>query len=198
MLRATTFLIFLLGTLLFFGLPASAADEPTLHEDVKEALAEQIEKVKDLAANVLVVEATRDQNKEGLTLATIRQRDEEWKASDELTGFKRSLQENTIGLFFKSRIEWPESIYNEIFLTDNQGANVAAYPATSDYWQGDEEKWTAAFNHGAGQIFVGPIELDESTGIHAVQISAPVLDEGQTIGVLIIGVKLSFVTKQLK
>jgi len=170
----------------------------TTDEAVAVALEKQIEVVKQLAGNDLVVEATRAQNKEGLSLATIKRRDEEWKATNELTEFKESLQTSDVGQLFKNKIDWSSSVYNEIFLTDNQGANIAAYPATGDYWQGDEEKWTAAFNHGAGQVFVGPIELDESTGVHAVQISAPVSDGGKTIGVLIVGVKLGFVVRQIE
>jgi len=195
MLRPITFI--LLGLFISLALPASAADEPSMDEEIKAALGKQIEMVKQLAMNELIVKATRTQNNENLTLATIKQRDEEWKATDELTEFKESLQKNTIGQFFKSKVEWSSSIYSEIFLTDNQGANVAAYPATADYWQGDEEQWTAAFNRGSGQVFIGPVELDESTGIRAVQISAPVLDAGKTIGVLILGVKLSYIAEQI-
>ena len=82
-------------------------------------------------------------------------------------------------------------MYSEAFLTDAQGANVAAYPATSDYWQGDEEKFTASFNGGQGKVFIGPIEMDESTQTNAVQISVPMEYNDETIGVLVIGVKVS-------
>jgi len=91
----------------------------------------------------------------------------------------------------KRKVTNNESIYNEIFLTDNQGANVAVYPATSDYWQGDETKWSEPFN--SGKVYVGQVEFDESTNTNAVQISVPVIDNGKTIGVLILGIKLSFI-----
>ena len=86
-----------------------------------------------------------------------------------------------------------DAAYNEAFLTDNQGANVAAFPPTSDYFQGDEEKWSESFNEGSGRVFIGPVELDESTGVRAVQISAPVLDQGRTIGVLVVGITVEHI-----
>ena len=94
-------------------------------------------------------------------------------------------------LTLKRQVERSTS-FNEAFLTDNQGANVAAFPATSDYWQGDEEKWTASFQNGNGVLFIGPLEQDESTQTLAVQVSAPVFDRGRTVGVLVVGITFTY------
>ena len=76
---------------------------------------------------------------------------------------------------------------------NNQGANVAAYPPTSDYWQGDEEKFIVAFNQGKGQLLITPIFYDESAKTYASQVAAPVYNkEDVAIGVLFIGIKLSY------
>ena len=90
-------------------------------------------------------------------------------------------------------IEYPlkPDIFNEIFLTDNQGANVTAYPATTDYWQGDEEKFIKSYNDGNGVVFVGPATFDKSTHVYAIQISVPVIYETKNIGVLIAGIRFS-------
>ena len=101
------------------------------------------------------------------------------------------MQQNSAGKFLKRQVERSTS-FNEAFLTDNQGANVAAFPATSDYWQGDEEKWTASFHNGNGILFIGPLETDQSTQTLAVQVSAPVFDRGRTIGVLVVGVTFTY------
>ena len=73
---------------------------------------------------------------------------------------------------------------------------MAAYPATTDYWQGDEAKWKDTFHNDKGSLYIGPVELDESTNTKAVQISVPVLDKGKIIGVLIVGIKLSFIASK--
>ena len=93
--------------------------------------------------------------------------------------------------YFQRRVENNTAI-DEVFLTDNKGANVAAFPPTSDYWQGDEEKFTLSYNNGEGRVFIGPLEFDDSTGKTQVQISAPIISDRKTIGVLVLGVSVDY------
>jgi hypothetical protein len=171
---------------------AAAQDEIDRHE-VQELLRTKMRTVQHMALNPTLIQAVRRQNAERLDMNNIKQRDDDWKASDDLTPFKRSLQENNAGKMLRRYVNRNASL-NEAFLTDNRGANVAAFPATSDYWQGDEEKWTESFNEGAGQLFLGPVERDESTNTVAVQVSAPLFHQGETIGVLVVGVTLDYLS----
>lgn len=176
----------------FVALPAAAIAQEKISESELEALLRvKIRTVQHLALNPVLVRAVRQQNASGLTADEIKRRDESWTAAKELTPFKLSLQTSPAGDFLKAQVQRSPS-FNEAFLTDNQGANVAAFPATSDYFQGDEEKWSAAFNGGDGRIFIGPLERDESTNTVAAQISAPVMDRGRTIGVLVVGVTINY------
>ena len=168
-----------------------SAQEQISDDDVRELLKVKIRTVETLAFHPKLIDATRKQNAQNLSIEAIKQRDEEWTGTEELTPFKRSLQINRAGKVLRRLIDDNPS-FNEAFLTDNQGANIAAYPATSDYWQGDEEKWSASFNNGEGKVFIGELERDDSTQTVAVQVSAPVLDKGETVGVLVVGVSLSY------
>lgn len=172
--------------------PVYAAGSEIPPDELKAVLRTKINAVERLAANSEVIDAVRAQNAQRLSMQDIKKRDEEWQATKELTAFKKSLQENTAGEFLRQSVR-RNPTYNEAFLADNQGANVAAFPATSDYWQGDEEKWTAAWNNGQGKVFIGPVKFDESSKSHAAQISAPVIDRGQTIGVLVVGVTIDYI-----
>lgn len=167
------------------------AQEDISQSELEDLLRVKVRTVQHMALNPLLVRAVRQQNAQGLNQEEIARRDNAWRSSKELTPFKLSLQTSPAGRFLRSQIERSSS-FNEAFLTDNQGANVAAFPATSDYWQGDEEKWTAAFNGGDGRVFIGGLELDESTNTVAAQVSAPVLDRGKTIGVLVVGVTINY------
>jgi hypothetical protein len=186
-------LIVIVRILIFLGSfqPVFAQDQQLSDSQITNLLNVKIRTVETLAFHPKLIDATNKQNAQNLSIETIRQRDEEWGNTEELTPFKRSLQISEAGKVLQRIVEDNIS-FNEAFLTDNQGANVAAYPATSDYWQGDEEKWLASFNNGNGKIFVGPIERDESTQSVAIQISAPVIGASGTIGVLIVGVSLSY------
>ena len=174
------------------AIPLGVAGQPNFStSELEELLKVKVRTVQHMALNPLLVRAVRQQNASGLTPEEISRRDKAWTSTEELTPFKLSLQTSPAGQFLKQQVQRSSS-FNEAFLTDDQGANVAAYPATSDYWQGDEDKWTESFNGGAGRIYIGALELDESTNTVAAQISAPVLDRGETIGVLVVGVTINY------
>lgn len=80
------------------------------------------------------------------------------------------------------------SYITEVFVMDRLGANVCAFPATSDYDQGDEDKWIEPFNNGKSPFF-GKISTDESTGENQGQVSLNVISGGKIIGVITIGIK---------
>ena len=181
---------FLLAMLLVIPVNAVSNTELT-EQQVRELLKVKMRTVELLAFNPTLVNAVRKQNEQNLDLQQIKMRDEKWRKSKQMTPFKLSMQVNKAGRLLKRTVATNASI-NEAFLTDNKGANVAAYPATSDYWQGDEEKWSASFNEGSGVMFIGPVEKDASTNTYAVQISAPVKDQKKTIGVLVVGVTLKY------
>jgi hypothetical protein len=174
--------------------PALAvAQEEIDRDELQQLLGTKMRTVQHMALNPALIQAVRRQNAEGLDMDKIKKRDDDWKGTKNLTPLKRSLQENSAGKMLKRYVSRNPSL-NEAFLTDNQGANVAAFPATSDYWQGDEEKWTASFNGGNGLLFLGPVERDESTNTMAVQVSAPLFHQGETIGVLIVGVTFDYLS----
>lgn len=181
------FLIFLLT--MFSGPTVAAIAIPP--DELQALLDVKVRAIKRLASNRVIVDAVKGQNAKKVSLNEIKKLDGEWRATKALTPFKKSLQTNSAGKRLKRAVR-RNPTYGEAFLTDNQGANVAAYPATSDYWQGDEEKFTASYNKGEGNVFIGPVEYDESSQTHAAQVSVPVLDSGKAIGVLVVGVKLDY------
>ncbi len=182
---------YLLALLLFLPGLLQAESELT-PEEIEGLLGVKIRFATHMAFNPSIVRAVDTQNNQSIALAEIQQRDEIWKAAgDNLNSLIRRVTQNEVARYFQRRVENNVAI-DEVFLTDNQGANVAAYPPTSDYWQGDEEKWTASYNNGNGVVFIGPLEYDESTQKTQVQISAPVISNEETVGVLILGVSVDY------
>jgi len=186
----------LLALLLF--MPCLLQAESVLTpEEIEDLLGVKIRFATHMAFNPSIIRAVDNQNNQSIPLSEIQQRDETWKgAGDGINGLIRRITQNDVAQYFQRRVE-NNSAIDEVFLTDNQGANVAAFPPTSDYWQGDEEKWTASYNNGNGVVFIGPLEYDDSTKKTQVQISAPVISNEQTIGVLVLGVSVDYLqTKQ--
>ncbi len=164
--------------------------------EIEELLDVKIRFATHMAFQPNIVRAVESQNGENLTLAQIKERDQIWiNADGGNNSLIREITRNDVAKYLQRRVENNAAI-DEVFITDNQGANVAAYPPTSDYWQGDEGKFTSSFNDGTGTIFIGPLEQDASTNKSQVQISAPIISNNQTIGVLIMGVSVDYIEGQ--
>ena len=166
------------------------------NEEIEDVLDVKIRFAKHIAFNPIIVRAVESQNSRNISLDQIKKDDREWVDSKDIqSSLMRMVTSNDVAKYLQRRVDNNDAIV-EAFVTDNKGANVAAYPATSDYWQGDEEKWTASFNNGKGKLFIGPLELDESTNKTLVQISTPIVQGLKTIGVLILGVSVDYLSAQ--
>ena len=174
----------------------SQAEIELSDEQIEELLDVKIRFATHMAFQPNIIRAVEAQNGQQLSLAQIKERDEMWiGANGGSNSLIREITRNDIARYLQRRVENNTAI-DEVFITDNQGANVAAYPPTSDYWQGDEGKWTSSFNDGSGKIFIGPLEKDASTNKSLVQISAPIVSNDETIGVLIMGVSVDYIAAQ--
>ena len=153
------------------------------------------QKVVDLANSILVsygndaviVKAVTDQNARGASLDDIKKIDETWRKTAGTSDFMKKLINSECAPRLKSIIEKHPFIV-EVFVMDNQGANVAMNDKTSDYWQGDEAKFTESFAGGKGAVFVDDVEFDDSSQSYLVQISVPVRKDGVAVGAITFGV----------
>lgn len=185
------FLTVCMGVFVFAGSTPAGAQQTPDRQEVLDRLDGKLRGARHIAFHPEIVRAVRTQNNEGLSMELIQQRDAEWRAAQQETDLQRSLGQRRASQVLKTLVERNPD-FSEAFATDNQGANVAMFPATSDYWQGDEDKWINSFNDGDGRVWIGEVELDESSGLAAVQVSVPILDQGDTIGVLVIGITQNY------
>ncbi|MFM2480084.1 cache domain-containing protein [Celerinatantimonas sp. YJH-8] len=136
-----------------------------------------------------LVAAVKAQNNENLSLDTIKARDKTWIATSDVDSFMASLMNNNAAKRLME-LEKSKPYFVELFLMDNQGANVAMTNKTSDYWQGDEDKFIKSYSNGTGSVYISDVEYDDSTLAYLAQISIPILDQGKAIGALTIGINL--------
>jgi hypothetical protein len=76
------------------------------------------------------------------------------------------------------------------FVLDRQGNVVGTVPECKDFIHGQMDKFTKCFNGGQGRVYINPPKLDVSTEIYSVQVSVPVFNQGQTVGVLVASLSL--------
>ena len=151
--------------------------------------------VKPWLADPTVVAAIKAQNEANAALdqAGIDGLDQKWRAEVESDSHPMidGVLGNALSAFLKSKQEASGGTITEIFVTDAKGLNVGQSDVTSDYWQGDEDKFTKSFGAGADALFVDAAEKDESTQMLQSQASLTIVDEsGKPIGAVTIGVNL--------
>jgi hypothetical protein len=70
-----------------------------------------------------------------------------------------------------------DPVYREILLTDRHGRLAAVSSVSTDYFQGDEDWWRAAFeDSAAGRVTVSDVRWDESARVYGLEIASPVPD----------------------
>ena len=137
-----------------------------------------------------IVNAVRAQNAKGATLANVQAFDRKWMTTPGVADFMKALIDSPAGQFLQ-KTATGTPYFSEIFVTDKLGANVAMTAKTSDYWQGDEPKFTECWKDGAGVVYVSDVVFDKSTQSYVVHVSAPVMDGKDVIGVLVAGINVA-------
>lgn len=156
-------------------------------EEAPESLNPILEALQKWDQDPVLIAAIEAQNAQNVSIEQIKQRDQKWMATSDVDDFMDQLMKNEAAqrLF---ELESSQPYFLEMFLTANQGENVAMTNKTSDYWQGDEAKFIEA--QTPGQLYVSDVEYDDSTLAYLVQVSIPMLKNDQVIGVLVVGIDL--------
>ncbi|MDD8023222.1 MAG: hypothetical protein PHX82_08960 [Paracoccaceae bacterium] len=142
------------------------------------------------ATNPVVVDAITMQNAAhaGLDAAQIETLDQAWRAEIGATDQPTiaPVLNNPASDFLRAQLAATQGRVTEAFVTDNLGLNVAMAGLTSDYWQGDEDKFTATYPKGADAVHLGEVEFDESTQTYQLQVSFTVINPatGAPIGAM--------------
>ncbi len=109
------------------------------------------------------------------------------------TPFLQDLLENEISdelnnFIAQYKQEYDYDVVNELFVTNQYGANIALASGTSDYLQFDEEWWQITKNN---QNYVGSIEFNENYNDYVIAFAYPILDDASNyVGTLRISVSL--------
>ncbi|NEX44772.1 PDC sensor domain-containing protein [Pseudotabrizicola algicola] len=166
-------------------LPAHATDAGN---PAAKARTYALEAMASWAADPVLIAAVRDQNlrHDGLSQTDIDALDMTWRAElgKSVHPVVDSVVQTVPSDLLRAAVEASTGLMTEVFVMDALGLNVAASAATSDYWQGDEAKFTETFPKGAEAIHVSDVEFDESTQMYQIQVSFSLTDpaDGAVIG----------------
>lgn len=144
--------------------------------------------------NPLIQKTLIEQNSKHSTLNTdlITLLDEQWLTEIENNQYHKIKQilANPLSKFLRVKQQQANDLYTELFITDKLGLNAAMSQPTSDYWQGDENKYAQTLGKVNGSIYIDDIKYDDSTKKFQSQISIAIKSaEGDhSLGMLTVGV----------
>jgi hypothetical protein len=145
------------------------------------------------AADPIILDAIRSQNAvtAGYDQAQIDALDSTWRAEVGTSSMPTisPVLTSAAAEFLRGKVAASDGTITEVFLMDAKGLNVAVSDTTSDYWQGDEDKFTMTFPRGAGAVHLGEVELDESSQRYQGQVSLTISDPatGEVLGAMTVG-----------
>lgn len=153
---------------------------------VQKELDRTIETVKGWAVEPAIVGAVAAQNQKG----PIPDMDNaKWKTVRRSDDLIKGFQNNDAAKLLKQKLDESQGLYSEAFLSASQGEKVAFVEKTSSYIHKGQPKFDAPFT--GGKPWQGQPEFDESSQSHQIQVAVPVLADGKSIGVLVVGVNLT-------
>ncbi|MFT3784286.1 MAG: hypothetical protein QM790_19940 [Nibricoccus sp.] len=139
--------------------------------------------VKTWAADPAVVAAVAAHNAQPPAEHTAMTQ-EKWKSLTVLDQFVRSFSKNSAAEALKAKKgDWTA----EAFLNDAKGLKVAFLSKPSNWSHAGKPKHDIPMT---GKTWQGPVEVDESTGLQQLQVSVPIMQDGQPIGSLVVGISL--------
>jgi len=145
-------------------------------------------------AELLSAVKQQNQHHNQLSIANIVTLDGQWRReiADGTTPMVDALLARDTSRWLKIQQNQSDGLITEIMLTDRLGLLVAASERTTDYWQGDEAKFSEAFFALGTTSFISELNYDQSTGTYQVHISIPVREpeHSEIIGTLIIGLNI--------
>lgn len=183
------------GIVFALGLTLPPATGPASAIDHTEAVWHVVEtRVRPWMEAPIIVDALRRQNdlNRALTQADIERLDAQWRR--ETISDSRPLIQDLLGRdlsqFLRDTQARQAGLFTEIFVVDNRGLNVGQSDVTSDFWQGDEEKWQRTYLDGPDSVFIDGVEEDESTQQFQSQVSLSIADPrtGHAIGSITVGI----------
>lgn len=163
---------------------------PSEQETIKEIVVPWLERIR---SNTEVLAAVVRQNDINRTkpLNQLIKLDEQWQLAFKLgdLSFPKNIVNPSISQLLKKISVNSNELLSEIIVMDERGYNVAMVDMTSDYWQGDEDKFLQVYGRAAQTLHFDQIKYDASSKLFQVQVSAPLFlpKNKKAIGAITLG-----------
>ena len=151
----------------------SLVDKP-MSDATKKMVIARMDAIEHMAKHPIIVRAAHRRDEEGKTLEEVKAIDAQWSRG-ECAGLVNELTRNDVSKLLRIFVEGNPIAYAEAIVCDRVGGTIGFYPQPTDYWQGDEEKFSKILEDG--KLWVGPIVWDESTEAYTIPVSTPIFED---------------------
>lgn len=176
------------------GAIRSATAAPEVAGLVTDGLVADLRAAMTSPVALLLVRAQNARHK-GMPQERIDALDKQWRAERkaDTQPLVAQLYGNPLSAYLTRLQADSAGLYTEIFVMDAVGLNVGQSAVTSDYWQGDEDKWQKTFLVGPDAVFIDEPEFHEETRTWRVQVNLSIADPdtGAAIGAATVEVNLT-------
>ena len=150
---------------------------PSEKESIKKIVAPWFERITTNKEIVVAVVQQNEVNK-AKSPNQLTKIDEQWQLAFNVGNFNfpKAIVNQALVQVLKQISVDSKELLSEIIVMDERGYNVAMLDMTSDYWQGDENKFTQVYAKTAQTLYFDQIKYDASSRRFQVQVSAPLLD----------------------
>lgn len=184
----------LILTLSLLAIPVLAHGEQPQINDIIDSNLDK--KISDILNNEIVVRSIQIQNKnhENLNQDDINDLDTEWRRQTKIENqpLISSLLNRPLSAYLTRIQAHAGGIFTEIFIMDNKGLNVGQSAMSSDFWQGDEDKWQKTYLKSSNQKFIDAPEFNKERGVWVVQYNIAITDNsGKNVGAATFELNLS-------
>jgi len=152
---------------------AAAISADIIKPEFVETLREQLQQ----PVTILSVTSSNKRHA-GVQQAEIDKLDEAWKSeakSDDQPLIAEILSSPLSSYLLYTQAK-SAGLFTEIFVMDEFGLNVGQSSVTSDYWQGDEDKFQKTFQVGPDAVFIDEPEYHDETKTWRVQVNLTIVD----------------------
>jgi hypothetical protein len=151
--------------------------------EMKAKLDAEVKQLRYLSTDPKVVSAVKEFNAAPVSPEAKAMTNDKWHTLSVLDPFVRSVGKAPLSEYLKSK---RNDLVVKIFVSGANGMKVG-FDAKTEFWtHKGMPKHEVPMK---GNTFVGPMKLDNSTGLQMIQVGLPVLDGEKPIGSIVIGLR---------
>jgi hypothetical protein len=153
--------------------------------EIQAKLDAKIKQLTSLGADPEVVKAVKAHNAAAPSADALAMTNDKWHGLSVLDPFVRAVAKSPLSEYLKTKKS--DDTIAKIFVSGADGFKIG-FDAKTEHWthKGMPKHEVPM----TGEIWIGTVKLDDSTGQQLIQVGLPVLDEGKPIGSLVVGLRV--------